>query len=130
MVTVRVTPSAPDFILGDKRAMKANIYDGACGWQWFWFSNTTWRSFSAAWLAERPGSRFVVETAMAAESFLPDFEEQTCHQVGDITLTTKGDTTRPGMHLASTSRSGTADRVAPGKAVVTPRRLTDARRAD
>jgi len=84
---------APDFILGDKRAIEGeHIYDGA-----FCFGNSFGfleyddmeKFLKGMARALRPGSRFVVETAMAAESFLPDFEEQTCHQVGDITLITK-----------------------------------------
>ena len=39
--------------------------------------------------ALKPGARFVVNTGMAAESVLPDFEEQSCHEVGDITTTIK-----------------------------------------
>jgi SAM-dependent methyltransferase len=37
----------------------------------------------------KPGGRFIVETAMAAESLLPDFEEQSSHEVADISLTIK-----------------------------------------
>ena len=39
--------------------------------------------------ALRPGTRFIVNTAMAAESVLPDFEEQSCHEMGDIVMTIK-----------------------------------------
>ena len=92
--TARVLDIAPpDFILGDKRAIEGeHIYDGAyCFGNSFGFLeyDDMEKFLSGMARALKPGSRFVVETAMAAESFLPDFEEQTCHQVGDITLTTK-----------------------------------------
>ncbi len=83
----------PDFILGDKRAIEGeHIYDGAyCFGNSFGFLQyeDMEKFLKGVARALKPGSRFVVETAMAAESFLPDFEEQSCHQVGDITLTTK-----------------------------------------
>ena len=92
--TARVTHiTPPDFILGDKRAIEGeHIYDGAyCFGNSFGFLeyDDMDKFLKGMARALRPGSRFVVETAMAAESFLPDFEEQTCHQVGDITLITK-----------------------------------------
>jgi len=92
--TVRATHiTAPDFILGDKRAIEGeHLYDGAyCFGNSFGFLeyDDMEKFLKGMARALKPGSRFVVETAMAAESFLPDFEEQTCHQVGDITLTTK-----------------------------------------
>jgi hypothetical protein len=37
----------------------------------------------------KPRARFIVETGMAAESVLPDFEEQSCHELGDLSLTIK-----------------------------------------
>jgi 2-polyprenyl-3-methyl-5-hydroxy-6-metoxy-1,4-benzoquinol methylase len=84
---------APNFILGDKRAIAGeHIYDGAyCFGNSFGFLeyDDMEKFLKGMARALRPGSRFVVETAMAAESFLPDFEEQSCHQVGDITLITK-----------------------------------------
>src|SRR5437870_7668917 len=39
--------------------------------------------------ALKPGARFIVETGMAAESILTNFEEQACHEVGDIMMTVK-----------------------------------------
>jgi SAM-dependent methyltransferase len=39
--------------------------------------------------ALKPGARFIVNTGMAAESVLPDFEEQSCHEMGDIVVTIK-----------------------------------------
>lgn len=84
---------SPNFILGDKRAIEGeHVYDGAyCFGNSFGFLEYSDMEKFLKGMARalKPGSRFVVETAMAAESFLPDFEEQTCHQVGDITLTTK-----------------------------------------
>ena len=64
-----------------------SIYDGA-----FCFGNSFGflkyadmeKFLSGVARALKPGARFIVETAMAAESLLPDFEEQTCHEVGDI----------------------------------------------
>jgi SAM-dependent methyltransferase len=83
----------PQFILGDKRAIEGeHIYDGAyCFGNSFGFLeyDDMKKFLQGVARALKPGARFVLETAMAAESFLPDFEEQTCHQVGDITLTTK-----------------------------------------
>jgi len=84
---------APDFILGDKRTIEGTaVYDGAyCFGNSFGFLqyDDMGKFLKGVARVLKPGARFVVETAMAAESFLPDFEEQTCHQVGDITLTTK-----------------------------------------
>lgn len=84
---------APNFILGDKRAIAdVHVYDGAyCFGNSFGFLQyeDMEKFLKAVARALQPGSRFIVETAMAAESFLPEFEEQTCHQVGDITLITK-----------------------------------------
>jgi ubiquinone/menaquinone biosynthesis C-methylase UbiE len=85
--------SAPQFILGDKRAIEgADIYDGAyCFGNSFGFLeyDDMAKFLNGVARALKPGARFVVETGMAAESFLADFEEQTCHQVGDITCITK-----------------------------------------
>ena len=85
--------TAPQFILGDKRAIEGTgIYDGAyCFGNSFGFLeyDDMGKFLNGVARALRPGARFVVETGMAAESFLPDFEEQTCHQVGDITCITK-----------------------------------------
>lgn len=84
---------APNFILGDKREIEGeHAYDGAyCFGNSFGFLeyDDMEKFLKGMARALKPGSRFVVETAMAAESFLPDFEEQTCHQVGDINLITK-----------------------------------------
>jgi cyclopropane fatty-acyl-phospholipid synthase-like methyltransferase len=83
----------PKFILGDKRAIKGtHVYDGAyCFGNSFGFLNyeDMEQFLNGVARALKTGARFIVETGMAAESFLPDFEEQTCHQIGDITVTTK-----------------------------------------
>lgn len=85
--------TAPQFILGDKRAIEGeSIYDGAyCFGNSFGFLeyDDMAKFLNGVARALKPGARFVVETGMAAESFLPDFEEQTCHQIGDITCITK-----------------------------------------
>jgi hypothetical protein len=39
--------------------------------------------------ALKPGARFLISTGMAAESVIPDFEEQSCHELGDLSLTIK-----------------------------------------
>jgi hypothetical protein len=82
--------SRVDFILGDKRAIKGEaIYDGAyCFGNSFGFLDypDMEKFLGGVARALKPGARFVVETGMAAESVLPDFEEQTCHQVGDINV--------------------------------------------
>ncbi|HSQ22764.1 MAG TPA: methyltransferase domain-containing protein [Pyrinomonadaceae bacterium] len=84
---------APNFILGDKRAIEGvGVYDGAyCFGNSFGFLeyDDMEKFLKGVARALKPGARFVVETGMAAESFLPDFEEQTCHQVGDIICITK-----------------------------------------
>jgi 2-polyprenyl-3-methyl-5-hydroxy-6-metoxy-1,4-benzoquinol methylase len=83
----------PEFILGDKRAIEGvGVYDGAyCFGNSFGFLQyeDMEKFLQGVVRALKPGARFIVETAMSAESFLPDFEEQTCHQVGDINLITK-----------------------------------------
>lgn len=95
----RLSSSADDtgqrveFILGDKRAIEgARVYDGAfCAGNSFGFLEYEDMKKFLAGVARalKPGARFVLETGMAAESILPDFEEQTCHQIGDINVTTK-----------------------------------------
>lgn len=82
-----------DFILGDMRRIEGEaIYDGA-----FCFGNSFGfleysdmeKFLSGVVTALKPRARFIVNTAMAAESVLPDFEEQSCHEIGDITTTIK-----------------------------------------
>lgn len=83
----------PQFILGDMRTIEGEaLYDGA-----FCFGNSFgFMEYAAmeAFLrgvarALKPGARFIVNTGMAAESLLPDFEEQSCHEVGDMSIEIK-----------------------------------------
>ena len=87
------TGNQVEFILGDKRTIEGSqVYDGAyCFGNSFGFLEyeDMMRFLRGVAGALKPGARFVLETAMAAESILPDFEEQSCHQIGDINLTTK-----------------------------------------
>ena len=86
--------SAPvEFILGDMRKIEGlGVYDGA-----FCFGNSfgfleyaDMKKFLASVARSlKPGARFIVNTGMAAESVLPDFEEQSCHEMGDIVMTVK-----------------------------------------
>jgi len=82
-----------EFILGDMRSIEARgIYDGAyCFGNSFGFMEyrDMAKFLSGVAHALKPGARFIVETAMAAESVLPDFEEQSCHEIGDIITTIK-----------------------------------------
>jgi ubiquinone/menaquinone biosynthesis C-methylase UbiE len=77
-----------EFIVGDMRKIPGEgIYDGA-----FCFGNSFGfleyadmeKFLSGVARSLKPGARFIVNTGMAAESVLPDFEEQSCHEVGDI----------------------------------------------
>ena len=83
----------PQFILGDMRTIEGEaIYDGA-----FCFGNSFGfmeyadmeKFLSGVSRALKPGARFVVNTGMAAESVLPDFEEQSCHEIGDMSIEIK-----------------------------------------
>jgi cyclopropane fatty-acyl-phospholipid synthase-like methyltransferase len=82
-----------DFILADMRQVKGNeTFDGAyCFGNSFAFlgHDQTETFLKALARALKPGARFIVETGMAAESVLPDFEEQSCHELGDLSLTIK-----------------------------------------
>lgn len=82
-----------DFILGDMSRIEGEaIYDGAyCFGNSFGFLNYAgMESFlSGVARALRPGSRFVVETGMAAESVLQKFEPLSTHQIADISCTIK-----------------------------------------
>ncbi|MGZ5483100.1 MAG: class I SAM-dependent methyltransferase [Pyrinomonadaceae bacterium] len=81
------------FILGDMRNIEGlGIYDGAfCFGNSFGFLEYADMEKFLAGVARalKPGARFLVNTAMAAESVLPDFEEQSCHEMGDIVMTIK-----------------------------------------
>lgn len=82
-----------EFTLGDMRSIEGeSIYDGAfCFGNSFGFMNHVdmEKFLRGVARALKPGARFIVETAMAAESLLPEFEEQTSHEVADISLTIK-----------------------------------------
>ena len=82
-----------DFILGDMRNIEGEaVYDGAyCFGNSFGFMEYSdmERFLRGVARALKPGARFIVNTGMAAESVLPDFEEQSCHEIGDITTTIK-----------------------------------------
>src|SRR5437588_6254866 len=81
------------FILGDMRRIEGEaIYDGAfCFGNSFGFMEYSdmQKYLAGVQRALRPGARFVVNTGMAAESVLPDFEEQSCHEIDDIATTIK-----------------------------------------
>ena|SRR5215831_3965407 len=82
-----------DFILGDMRRIAGSaIYDGGyCFGNSFAFlgHDETEKFLDAVARSLKPGARFIVHTGMAAESLLPDFEEQSCHELGDLSLTIK-----------------------------------------
>jgi cyclopropane fatty-acyl-phospholipid synthase-like methyltransferase len=82
-----------EFLLGDMRRIEGEaLYDGA-----FCFGNSFGfleyadmeRFLSCVARTLPPHGRFVVETGMAAESVLPDFEEQTSHEIGDMNVIIK-----------------------------------------
>lgn len=87
------TSPLSDFILGDMCHIEGEkIYDGAyCFGNSFGFLKfADMESFlSGVCRALKPGSRFIVETGMAAESVLQKFEPLTTHQIGDISVTIK-----------------------------------------
>ena len=86
-------PAPVEFILSDMRKLEGKaIYDGAyCFGNSFAFlgHDETERFLAALTRTMKPGARFILETGMAAESVLPDFEEQSCHELGDLSLTIK-----------------------------------------
>jgi SAM-dependent methyltransferase len=83
----------PEFILGDMRYLELESnYDGAfCFGNSFGFMDyEAMENFlGGIRKALKPGARFIVNSAMAAESVLPDFEEQSCHEIEDIVVTIK-----------------------------------------
>ena len=85
--------ASAQFILGDMRNIEGlGVYDGAfCFGNSFGFLEYADMEKFLAGVARalKPGARFIVNTAMAAESVLPDFEEQSCHEMGDIVMTVK-----------------------------------------
>jgi len=82
-----------DFVLGDMRNIQGEaLYDAAyCFGNSFGFMEYTdmEKFLSGVARALKPNKRFIIETGMAAESVLPDFEEQSCHEIGDIVMTIK-----------------------------------------
>jgi len=82
-----------DFILRDMRDLEGEaIYDGAyCFGNSFAFLEYAdlEKFLRAVARALKPGARFLISTGMAAESVLPEFEEQSCHELGDLSLTIK-----------------------------------------
>jgi cyclopropane fatty-acyl-phospholipid synthase-like methyltransferase len=84
------TTATIDFILGDMRTIEGeSLYDGAfCFGNSFGFMEHADMDKFLTGVARslKPGARFVVNTAMAAESVLPDFEEQSCHEIGDMSI--------------------------------------------
>ncbi|HKO34901.1 MAG TPA: methyltransferase domain-containing protein [Pyrinomonadaceae bacterium] len=85
--------ASAQFILGDMRNIEGvGLYDGAfCFGNSFGFLEYADMEKFLAGVARalKPGGRFLVNTAMAAESVLPDFEEQSCHEMGDLVMTIK-----------------------------------------
>jgi SAM-dependent methyltransferase len=83
----------PQFILGDMRSLEGKaLYDGAfCFGNSFGFMEyaAMEKFLSGVARALKPGARFVVNTGMTAESVLPDFEEQSCHEIGDMSIEIK-----------------------------------------
>ena len=83
----------PQFILADMRDLdRETVYDGAyCfGNSFAFLGHAETENFLQA-LARtlKPGARFIIHTGMAAESVIPDFEEQSCHELGDLSITIK-----------------------------------------
>src|SRR5262249_59161982 len=80
-----------DFILGDMRHLDAEAtYDGAyCfGNSFAFFDQANMELFlRAVARALKPGAPLLIETGMAAESVLPDFEEHSSHEMGDLIIT-------------------------------------------
>lgn len=83
----------PQFMFGDMRHLEGDaIYDGAyCFGNSFGFLDyADMESFlSGVARALKPGSRFVIETGMAAESIIAKFEAESSHQIEDIRCTIK-----------------------------------------
>ena len=82
-----------DFIHRDMRELEgAGIYDGAyCFGNSFAFLEyeDMEKFLRGVARAVKPGARFLISTGMAAESVIPDFEEQSCHEVGDLAVRIK-----------------------------------------
>ena len=82
-----------EFLLGDMSHIEGKaIYDGGfCFGNSFGFLEYADMEKFLAGVARalKPGTRFIIETGMAAESVLPKFEEETVDQIADITVTTR-----------------------------------------
>jgi len=82
-----------EFQLCDMRHLEGQaIYDGAyCFGNSFAFLEHAEmnRFLGAIARALKPGARFVIETGIAAESVLRDFEEQSCHEFDGLSITIK-----------------------------------------
>ena len=80
-----------DFILSDMRQLEGeHLYDaGYCFGNSFAFlgHDATEDFLRAVARGLKTGARFIIHTGMAAESVLPEFEEQSCHELGDLSLT-------------------------------------------
>lgn len=88
------TDLAPlSFILRDMRHLKGDsVYDAAyCFGNSFAFLEYADMEKFLRGVAQalKPGARFLISTGMAAESVIPDFEEQSCHELGELSLTIK-----------------------------------------
>jgi cyclopropane fatty-acyl-phospholipid synthase-like methyltransferase len=83
----------PQFILGDMRGLEGDhVYDGAyCFGNSFGFMEYADMEKFVTGVSRslKGGARFLVETGMAAESVLPDFEEQASYDVGDMVMSVK-----------------------------------------
>jgi SAM-dependent methyltransferase len=86
-------PASLEFALRDMRYLEGEaIYDGAyCFGNSFAFLEYADMEKFLRGVAKalKPGKRFLVSTGMAAESVIPDFEEQSCHELGELSLTIK-----------------------------------------
>jgi len=82
-----------DFMLGDMRHIEFDaVFDGAfCFGNSFGFMKFADMEQFLSGVAHslKPKARFIIETGMAAESVLPDFEEQTSHEIGDMSIIIK-----------------------------------------
>jgi SAM-dependent methyltransferase len=85
--------AVPQFMIGDMRHIEGDaIYDGAyCFGNSFGFlAYADMESFlGGVARALKSGSRFVIETGMAAESIITKFEAESSHQIEDIRCTIK-----------------------------------------
>jgi len=82
-----------ELVLSDMRKLEGDsIYDGAyCFGNSFAFlgHDQTEVFLRAVARVLKHGGRFIIETGMAAESVIRDFEEQSCHELGDLSIMIK-----------------------------------------